>query len=83
MSAYSADDVPHSIFAVVYCRKDYQHAPLKGNPGSTASDTAQHVTTHVANKVTELNRLVLLKLHELNSLHVKQSKHGISSSITA
>ena len=75
--------MPHRIFAVVYCHKGSQHALLKGNPGSTASDTAQHVTTHVANKVTELNRLVLLKLHELNSFHVKRSKHGISSSITA
>ena len=54
---------------------------LKNNPGSTASNTAQHVTTHLANNVTKMNRLV--KMHELNSFHVKLSEHGISSSIIA
>ena len=56
---------------------------LKDNPGSTASYTAQHVTTHLANNVRKMNRLVLLKMHELNSFHVKLSEHGISSSIIA
>ncbi len=77
----------HSILAVLYSHKDSQHALLKGNPGSTACDTAsdaaQHFTKHVANNVTKLNSLVLLKMHELKSFHVKLSNHGISSSIAA